>query len=101
MLPQWLTETILRRRFEALGGTVTFSTELEDLDEQGDQIAATLSGGKTLTTRFVVGADGGRSTVRKLAGIALEGNSPELPGMGGESGTGPLLQLGKQKSRLT
>jgi 2-polyprenyl-6-methoxyphenol hydroxylase-like FAD-dependent oxidoreductase len=44
MLPQWLTETTLRRRFEALGGTVTFSMKLEALEDRGDHVAAMLSG---------------------------------------------------------
>jgi 2-octaprenyl-6-methoxyphenol hydroxylase len=42
---------------------------LEHLDLPGDRAVLTLSGGETLETAFVVGADGRSSTVRDNAGI--------------------------------
>lgn len=45
-------------------------------DDTGVDVA--LSGGKTLRTNYLVGCDGGRSLVRKAAGIAFTGSGPTL-----------------------
>lgn len=45
-------------------------------DETGIDVA--LSGGETLRARYLVGCDGGRSTVRKIAGIDFAGSDPTL-----------------------
>ena len=60
--------------------TVSFRTELVDLAQDGEQVAATVLAGagmRTTTARFVVGADGASSTVRGLLGVGLEGSSFE------------------------
>jgi 3-(3-hydroxy-phenyl)propionate hydroxylase len=58
-------------------GEIRFSTKLTDLVQTADQIEATVtnSSGETekLRGRYLIGADGGRSTVRQLAEIAFEG----------------------------
>jgi 3-(3-hydroxy-phenyl)propionate hydroxylase len=58
-------------------GEVRFSTKLTGLAQSTDHIEATVTnaGGETETLRgrYLVGADGGRSTVRQLAEIAFEG----------------------------
>lgn len=84
MLPQGITETILRRRLLALGGQIRFGAELIAFVDRGSHVTATVrdtTGEAAIHVRYLVGADGGHSTVRKLAGIALEGQSPDLPGM--------------------
>lgn len=45
-------------------------------DETGIDVA--LSGGKTLRAKYLVGCDGGRSLVRKAAGIDFAGSDPTL-----------------------
>lgn len=45
-------------------------------DETGIDVA--LSGGETLRAKYLVGCDGGRSTVRKAAGIDFAGSDPTL-----------------------
>jgi 2-polyprenyl-6-methoxyphenol hydroxylase-like FAD-dependent oxidoreductase len=47
--------------------------ELADLHQTGDLVGITLAGGEALTTRYLVGADGGRSLVRRLSGIGFPG----------------------------
>ncbi|MEU2393830.1 FAD-dependent monooxygenase [Streptomyces sp. NPDC007369] len=77
ILPQWRTQEILLARLRELGGDVRFGTELTALAQDADGVEALLSpdGGPAaaVRARFVVGADGGRSTVRRLTGIKMSG----------------------------
>ena len=75
MVPQGRTETILRERLEALGGRVGFGDRLVDLRQDEAGVEATLTGGETVRARFLVGCDGGRSTVRRALGLQLEGET--------------------------
>ncbi len=70
-----LLQLALLQRFESLGGRVLRGS-LGALEFQSDRVVARLEQeGTTLTTRLLVGADGGQSTVRRLAGISLESAS--------------------------
>ncbi len=77
MVPQSRTEAILRERFHALGGQVEFATALVNLRQDERGIEASLSNGENLRADFLVGCDGGHSTVRKALGLALEGATIE------------------------
>ncbi|HSH27244.1 MAG TPA: FAD-dependent monooxygenase, partial [Wenzhouxiangella sp.] len=58
------------RRLENTGGIDTFCPErLASLDVSDDRVAIELESGTRLSGRLLVGADGSRSTVRRLAGI--------------------------------
>jgi 2-polyprenyl-6-methoxyphenol hydroxylase-like FAD-dependent oxidoreductase len=74
-VPQHATERVLQGNLERLGVTVEWSTTLLGLQDHGTQVEATLegpSGAETVTARWVIGCDGGQSTVRSQAGIRLE-----------------------------
>lgn len=76
--PQWRVEGVLRSRLEELGGAVEFATTLSDIEQQGDAVRAAVddgAGARTLTVRYLIGCDGGRSTVRRRAGIAFLGET--------------------------
>ncbi len=73
MVPQSRTEAILHDRVQALGGRVEFNRAIVAVQQDQDGVDATLSNGETVRTDYVVGCDGGRSTVRKLLGLKLEG----------------------------
>ena len=82
VLPQWRTEQVLRTRLSELGGTVEYGRELVDLDQDADGVTATVADHRTgareeVRAAFVVGCDGGSSTVRTLTGIAMRGDSHE------------------------
>ena len=76
--PQWRIEEALRLRLAELGGTVEFDASLR-LFEQSDEAvsAVVVKAGETevVTAHWLVGCDGGHSTVRKQAGIAFEGET--------------------------
>jgi 2-polyprenyl-6-methoxyphenol hydroxylase-like FAD-dependent oxidoreductase len=65
MVPQSRTESIMRERLCALGAQVEFGKALTTLRQDERGIDATLSSGETVRSEFLIGCDGGRSTVRK------------------------------------
>jgi 2-polyprenyl-6-methoxyphenol hydroxylase-like FAD-dependent oxidoreductase len=75
MLPQSKTESILRDRLRALGNDVEFGKALATFTQTGEEVNVSLSNGETIKSKFLVGCDGGRSTVRKILGLELQGES--------------------------
>ena len=72
------TEGVLEDRLIALGGRIEQSTELTALRIEGGRVVATVAGpdGESeIETRFLVGADGAHSVVRRGAGIGFAGAS--------------------------
>lgn len=73
-MPQFDTERVLENHLRRLGGEVEWARTLRSLKDHGDFVDAVLSsetGEETLRARWVIGADGGRSTVRDQAGIHM------------------------------
>jgi 2-polyprenyl-6-methoxyphenol hydroxylase-like FAD-dependent oxidoreductase len=79
VVPQRAVEQILAGHAARLGVPVRRGVEVTGLDRSDDGVALETSAGP-LTARWVVGADGGRSTVRKLAGFGFPGTDPEITG---------------------
>ncbi len=77
MIPQWRTQEILFERLGALGGVVAFGWELIALTQDADGVTASFASGTRVRARYVIGADGGRSTVRRLIGIGMTGETIE------------------------
>ncbi|WP_410569069.1 FAD-dependent monooxygenase [Amycolatopsis sp. cmx-4-61] len=76
-LGQSQTEGILRDRLAEFGVRVELATALTGFEQDADGVTATLSTGETVRAAYLVGADGGRSFVRKALGIAFEGSTDE------------------------
>ncbi|HEX4658170.1 MAG TPA: FAD-dependent monooxygenase [Streptosporangiaceae bacterium] len=78
-LSQAETERVLGEHLAAAGVVVERGVELADLSNAEDAAAATLrhrdGREEVISARYVVGCDGGRSTVRGLAGIEFAGGS--------------------------
>ncbi len=69
-LPQYETEALLRRRFEALRpGGLRGGVTVTGLRDVGDHVELTADDGETIQARYVVAADGARSRMREAAGI--------------------------------
>lgn len=75
MVPQFRTEAILRERLGQLGGAVEFGKAVQTFSQDEHGVEALLANGETVRAEFLVGCDGGHSTVRKTLGVRLEGES--------------------------
>ena len=75
LVPQNRTEAILRERLAELGGKLDFGTTFESLSQDEDGVSALLATGGSLTAKYLVGCDGGHSTVRKVVGLSLNGKA--------------------------
>nr|WP_229853935.1 FAD-dependent monooxygenase [Streptomyces filipinensis] len=76
-VPQAELERILGRRAARLGVEVRRGVELTGFDADADGVAVHTGEG-TVRAGWLVGCDGGRSTVRKLAGFDFPGTDPEI-----------------------
>jgi 2-polyprenyl-6-methoxyphenol hydroxylase-like FAD-dependent oxidoreductase len=80
LIPQWRVEEALRARLRVLGGNVEFGAKLAGLTQHEDGVAAKVEGAEGLETiraRWLVGCDGGKSTVRHLVEIDFLGETLE------------------------
>ncbi|AEW98954.1 FAD-dependent monooxygenase [Streptantibioticus cattleyicolor] len=85
LVPQQEIERILAARAAGLGVTVRRGVELTGFDEDADGVTVHLAasdGGPAGAIRsgWLVGCDGGRSLVRKLAGFDFPGTDPLITG---------------------
>lgn len=72
-------ESALGARAKALGVEIRRGAGVEDL-EQSDEEVTVRTGSETFRGRWLVGCDGGRSTVRKISGFEFVGTDPEFTG---------------------
>lgn len=74
--PQTVVERVLAERVVALGGVVSRGTRVDAVTRHADHVEIqVVDGGRTRTLRcaYLVGCDGERSTVRRLAGFDFPG----------------------------
>ncbi|NEA18514.1 FAD-dependent monooxygenase [Streptomyces halstedii] len=76
-LGQAQLEDILRSRLAELGARVELATELVSLEQDEHAVTACFGAGETARFDYLVGADGGASTVRKAIGVAFPGTTDE------------------------
>jgi 2-polyprenyl-6-methoxyphenol hydroxylase-like FAD-dependent oxidoreductase len=75
MLPQFRTEQALLQRLGELGAEIERGKVFVGLEQDEGGVSARLETGEVIRARFLVGSDGGRSAVRKAAGIGLVGET--------------------------
>jgi 2-polyprenyl-6-methoxyphenol hydroxylase-like FAD-dependent oxidoreductase len=75
IIAQWRVEEILREKLAEYGVTVELATELAEFSQSPEAVTATLASGERITADYLVGCDGGRSTVRKSVETTFEGES--------------------------
>ncbi|HEY0535197.1 MAG TPA: FAD-dependent monooxygenase [Actinoplanes sp.] len=79
MIPQWRVERILRDRLAESGVEVERNTEVTGLNQDADGVTATVgASGDGIRAGYLAACDGGRSTVRKLLGLKLRGETPDV-----------------------
>ena len=72
-IPQTLTERLLTEHAAEVGAEIRRGCELVGLSQDDDGVTVELADGTRLRARYLVGCDGGRSTVRKLLGVGFPG----------------------------
>ncbi|MFJ4895827.1 FAD-dependent oxidoreductase [Streptomyces sp. NPDC088788] len=60
-----------------LGVDLRRSQEVTAVHQEDDYVQITLADGEMLTTRYLVGADGGHSIVRRLSGTDFPGGTTD------------------------
>ncbi|KQB86177.1 FAD-dependent monooxygenase [Corynebacterium lowii] len=80
LVPQYATDAALASRLEELGGSVERSTRLLGYSQDAEGVTAEVEGPegtRQIRARYIVGADGGSSAVRKQTGIGFTGTTDE------------------------
>ena len=72
-IPQTTTERLLTEHATELGVEIRRGCELVGLSQDDHGVTVELADGTQLRSRYLVGCDGGRSTVRKLLGVGFPG----------------------------
>ncbi|MCQ9156916.1 FAD-dependent oxidoreductase [Acidomonas methanolica] len=78
MVPQFLTERVMRERLLELGHRPEFGCALVGIQQDGTGVTATLkdrSGEMQRRVRYLIGTDGGRSFVRQALDIGFPGET--------------------------
>jgi 2-polyprenyl-6-methoxyphenol hydroxylase-like FAD-dependent oxidoreductase len=81
-MPQRETERVLRERLQELGGSVEYGVRLEHLERASGAPRVVLrhadGGTEHVRPPWLVGADGAASTMRRLLGAELKGDSTDV-----------------------
>src|SRR5215208_3429838 len=83
-IPQTTTERLLTEHATELGTDIRRGCELVGLSQDENGVTAELADGTRLRSRYLVGCDGGRSTVRKLLGVGFPGEPAKVEMLLGE-----------------
>ena len=83
-IPQPVTERLLTERATELGVEIRRGCELVGLSQDEEGVTVELADGTQLRSRYLVGCDGGRSTVRKLLGVGFPGEPSRVETLLGE-----------------
>jgi 2-polyprenyl-6-methoxyphenol hydroxylase-like FAD-dependent oxidoreductase len=73
MISQAETEAILRQRLAELGGEIAWGCSIEHLRQTDACVHVTTDDGRVIHGRYLIGADGVHSAVRRLCGIEFDG----------------------------
>lgn len=87
MIPQAETERLLEEWATGLGAEIRRGHELLSLAQDEEGVTATVAGPRgnhTIRARYLVGCDGGRSTVRRAAGIGFSGTGGSVTALLGD-----------------
>ncbi|MFJ8623870.1 rifampin monooxygenase [Kitasatospora sp. NPDC093550] len=83
-IPQTTTDRLLAEHATELGVEIRRGCELVGLSQDDHGVTAELADGTRLRSGYLVGCDGGRSTVRKLLGVGFPGEPSRVETLLGE-----------------
>src|ERR1700738_1881588 len=87
-LPQIQTERLLATWVNELGVPTTREREVTGFVQDDTGVDVALSDGTSLRADYLVGCDGGRSVIRKAAGVQFAGGGPAARGVMAGGGVG-------------
>jgi 3-(3-hydroxy-phenyl)propionate hydroxylase len=76
-LPQVVAEKLLLDACRETGVEIVWGEPIERVESDANGVKVTAASGKSWLTRYLIAADGARSTVRKQIGIEMEGSRSE------------------------
>jgi 3-(3-hydroxy-phenyl)propionate hydroxylase len=91
-------ERILAGWAAEVGVRVTYGTEVTGFTQDDDGVDVSLSDGRVLRAAYLVGCDGGRSLVRKTAGIEFPGWDPTTSNLIAEAEMSETPELGMRRT---
>jgi 2-polyprenyl-6-methoxyphenol hydroxylase-like FAD-dependent oxidoreductase len=83
-IPQTTTDRLLAEHATELGAEIRRGCELVGVSQEEHGVTGELADGTRLRSRYLVGCDGGRSTVRKLLGVGFPGEPTRVETLLGE-----------------
>jgi 2-polyprenyl-6-methoxyphenol hydroxylase-like FAD-dependent oxidoreductase len=94
-IPQPVTERLLHEYAAELGAEIRRGCELVGLAQDDEGVSVELADGTRLRSSYLVGCDGGRSTVRRLLGVGFPGEPSRVDTLLGE------MELTESQETLT
>ena len=83
-LMQTHVEWLLEAHLVELGGQVRWSSGITGFDQDADGVTVRINDSEQIRADYLVGCDGGRSAVRKLAGIDFPGSAATMTSLFGD-----------------
>ncbi|MFH8704108.1 FAD-dependent monooxygenase [Streptomyces rubrogriseus] len=87
-IPQPVVVRLLEEHAVGLGARVLHGGAVAGFEQDGKGVSVELADGRRLRSRYLVGCDGGRSTVRKLLGVPFPGEPSRNATLMGEMEVG-------------
>lgn len=101
-IPQPVIVQLLEDHAVALGAQVRHGCAVAGAEQDDDGVTVELAGGERLRSRYLVGCDGARSTVRKLLGVGFPGEPARSATLMGEMAVGvPHEQLAAKVAEIS
>ncbi|MEV4551079.1 rifampin monooxygenase [Nonomuraea wenchangensis] len=100
-IPQPVVERLLEEHAIELGAQVRRGRAVAGLAQDDEGVTVELADGERLRTRYLVGCDGARSTVRKLLGVGFPGEPSRTDTLMGEMEVGvPQEEIAARTAEL-
>ncbi|OUD00045.1 monooxygenase [Streptosporangium minutum] len=87
-IPQPVIERLLEEHAVELGAQVRRGCAVAGFEQDDEGVTVELADGEQLRSRYLIGCDGGRSTVRKLLGVGFPGEPSRTETLMGEMEVG-------------